>query len=168
MLTRKVYYIYLAFAVAVILVSVFLYYQNYTLQQLYAFHSTDINMSGLCSPGKPSLVLYYADSCKTCTSTLDSFENATSLFGIWGNNTFYSGYFCAWVFNISTYNQNISDNIPDSAVEIYNSLGKNLVPMIVFNGKYYKIGGFKNNQTAYNDIIKYICLSTNESEPECS
>ncbi|EFD92947.1 MAG: hypothetical protein BJBARM5_0321 [Candidatus Parvarchaeum acidophilus ARMAN-5] len=165
---KKIYYVYLALVIVVFITGAFLYYQNYKLQQLYAFHSTDLNMSGLCSPGKPTLVIYYADSCTTCTSTLDSFKNVTSLFGVWGNNTFYSGYFCAWAFNISNYNNNVSSNIPDSAVSLYNSIGENKIPLIIFNGEYYKIGGFRNNQTAYNDILNYICLSTNDSDPQCT
>lgn len=167
MLTKRSYYVYFAVAAAVVIAGIFLYYQNYLLEQTYAFHSSNLNMSGLCSPGEPSFVIYYSDSCRTCTSTLDSFENVTSLFGLWGNNTFYSGYFCAWAFNVSGYNGNISAEIPDSAVSLYDSVGKNLVPLIVFNGEYYKIGGFENNQTAYTDILKYICLSTNNSEPQC-
>jgi hypothetical protein len=165
---KSLYYVYLALVIVVFITGAFLYYQNYKLQQLYAFHSTDLNMSGLCSPGKPTLVIYYADSCTTCTSTLDSFKNVTSLFGVWGNNTFYSGYFCAWAFNISNYNNNVSSNIPDSAVSLYNSIGENKIPLIIFNGEYYKIGGFRNNQTAYNDILNYICLSTNDSDPQCT
>jgi hypothetical protein len=152
----------------VIAAGMFFYYQNYMLEQTYAFHSIDLNMSGLCSPSKPAFVIYYANNCKTCTSTLSSFKEVTSLFGLWGNNTFYSGYFCAWDFNISGYNNNVSSDIPYSAISLYNSIGKNMVPMIIFNGEYYKIGGFQNNQTAYSEILNYICVSTNNSEPQCT
>jgi hypothetical protein len=114
-----------------------------------------------------SVVIYYADNCKTCASTLDSFQNVTSLFGLWENNTFYSGYFCAWKFNISAYNSDVTSNLPDSAVYVFNQIGVDRVPLIVFNGKYYKVGGFSNNKTAYSDILNYICLSVNESMPQC-
>ncbi len=167
MLTKKNYYVYFIIITLIVLTGLFFYYQNYSLQKTYEFHRINLNMSGMCSPGKPAFVIYYADNCKTCTSTLNSFKNVTSLFGLWGNNTFYSGYFCAWTFNISSYNENLS-NVPYTAISLYNSVGKNLVPMIIFNGEYYKIGGFKNNETAYYDILHYICISTNNSEPQCS
>ncbi|MCL4362796.1 MAG: hypothetical protein OH338_02085 [Candidatus Parvarchaeota archaeon] len=168
MLTKSRYYIYSVVIFVLLMLAIFFYYQTYSLNSLYSFHKTDLNMSGLCSPNLPSFVIYYADNCKTCTSTVDSFQNVTSLFGLWGNKTFYSGYFCAWEFNISAYNNNVTANLPDSAVSIFNQIGVNRVPLIVFNGKYYKVGGFANNQTAYNDILKYICLSVNESLPQCS
>lgn len=168
MLTKSRYYIYSVIIFVLIMLAIFFYYQTYSLNSLYSVHQTDLNMSGLCSPNLPSFVIYYADNCRTCTSTVNSFQNVTSLFGLWGNNTFYSGYFCAWEFNISAYNSNITNNLPDSAVSIFNEIGADRVPLIVFNGKYYKIGGFANNETAYNDILKYICLSVNESLPQCS
>ncbi len=165
--TKRGYYVYFVVITALVLISIFFYYQTRSLDALYAFHPTSLNMSGLCSPGKPSFVIYYADNCRTCTSTLNSFENATSLFGLWENNTFYSGYFCAWNVNISAYNGNSTADIPYSAVSLFNSIGQDRVPMIIFNGKYYKIGGFTNNQTAYSDILSYICLSINTSAPQC-
>ena len=112
-------------------------------------------------------MIYYSDSCRTCASTLGSFENATSLFGLWENNTFYSGYFCAWTFNISAYNGNSSTDTPYAAVSVFNQIGKDMVPMVVFNGRYYKIGGFADNRTAYDEILKYVCLSINNSAPQC-
>ena len=168
MQTKFKYYAYSAMIFALLMLAIFFYYQTYSLDSLYAFHKTNLNMSGLCSQNMPSFVVYYANNCRTCTSTLDSFENVTSLFGLWGNGTFYSGYFCAWEFNISAYNLNLTSNLPDSAVSIFNQIGEDRVPLMVFNGEYYKIGGFPNNQTAYNDILKYICLSINESVPQCS
>ena len=168
MLTRFRYYLYATIIAVLLIIAIFFYYQTYSLNSLYSFHETNLNMSGLCSQNTPSLVIYYADNCRTCTDTIDSFQNVTSLFGLWGNNTFYSGYFCAWKFNISAYNSNTTNDLPDAAISIFNQIGMDRVPMIVFNGKYYKIGGFSNNQTAYNNILKYICLSINESMPQCS
>ncbi|MCL4373044.1 hypothetical protein M1384_03205 [Candidatus Parvarchaeota archaeon] len=168
MLTKTRYYLYLAIILVLVMLSIFFFYQNYSLNRLYSFHKADLNMSGLCSPNMPSFVIYYADNCRTCASTVNSFQNVTSLFGLWSNNTFYSGYFCAWKFNISAYNNNITNNIPDSAVLLFNQIAVNKVPLIVFNGKYYKVGGFTDNETAYNEILNYICLSVNESLPQCS
>ena len=168
MLTKSKYYVYYAIIIVLVMLSIFLYYQNYYLSNLYSFHKTDLNMSGLCSPKMPSFVIYYADNCRTCASAVNSFQNVTSLFGLWSNNTFYSGYFCAWKFNISAYNNNLTNNIPDSAISLFNQIGINRVPLIVFNGEYYKVGGFTNNETAYNQILNYICLSVNESLPQCS
>ncbi len=169
MQTKSKYYVYSLIILALVVISIFFYYQTYSFDALYAFHSTDLNVSGLCSSGEPSLIIYYANNCRTCTSTLDSFENVTSLFGLWSNNTFYGGYFCAWDFNISAYNQNsTSYNVPDAAISLFNQIPGDRVPLIIFNGKYYKVGGFTNNQTAYQDILKYVCLSINESAPQCS
>ena len=168
MLTKFKYYIYSVIILVILMLSIFSYYNTYSLNNLYSFHETNLNMSGLCSPNIPSFVIYYADNCKTCTVTIDSFQNVTSLFGLWGNGTFYSGYFCAWKFNISAYNRNITSNLPDSAITLFDQIGADRVPLIVFNGRYYKVGGFSNNQTAYNNILKYICLSINESLPQCT
>ncbi len=167
MLTKPKYYVYSLIIIVLVILSVFFYYQTYSINKLYSFHKISINMSGLCSPNMSSVVIYYADNCKTCASTLDSFQNVTSLFGLWENNTFYSGYFCAWKFNISAYNSDVTSNLPDSAVYVFNQIGVDRVPLIVFNGKYYKVGGFSNNKTAYSDILNYICLSVNESMPQC-
>ncbi len=161
-------YAYAAFAVFIVVVTVFLVDRVDYFDSLYAFHSADINVSYLCNGGEPSVVLFYGPNTTSTYTEIGSFVNTTSLFGLWTGDRFYSGYFCAWKFNVSAYNQNASSvDAPLSAMNLFDQLSQGRVPLIVFNGEYYKIGGFTNATAADNEILRYICLSINSSAPQC-
>ncbi len=166
---RKIFYAYTGLILFLVLVTVFLVTRINYFDSLYAFHTTYMNVSSLCSSGKPSMVLFYGPNTTSVNTELGAFVNTTSLFGVWSSNQFYSGYFCAWKVNISAFNQNASSlAAPANVIPLFNQLSQNRVPLVVFNGEYYKIGGFTNSTQANYDMLKYICLSINDSAPQCA
>ncbi len=165
-------YIYLALLVILIGLIAFLLWRIDYYNGLYAVHTSNINESGLCTLGtqEPTMLFFYGNDCKTCTATETGFINATARFGTWTGGSFVATapYFCAYLFNITQYNQDPSGiSAPLQSIGIFNNYSQGFVPLIVFGGKYYKIGGFANATLAYQEIFKYICLSINNVSSVC-
>ncbi len=165
---KAYFYIFVAVLTIAIVVTIYLYVQVLSLSETYNVHASDFNMSGWCQPGKPTEVIYYGSDCPACISVYDSFINITSLFGIWQGDRFYSGYFCAYAINLTAYNENLSNIFaPPEAIPLFQSVSDGRIPLLVFNGEFYKIGGYTTNSTADASILKYICATINSSAPEC-
>ncbi len=171
---RKIVIAYSAIFAVLIGVVIFLVFQINSINALYAVHSTYINESGLCSPAnKTTMLLFYASSssCPSCSVEYKAFINDTTLLGIWSNDTqgsIFVGPFCAYAVNLTLYNENQSAVFaPLSSISIFEEFSQDNVPFIVFGGKYSKIGGFSNQKVADEQILNYICLSINNSLPQC-
>ena len=165
---KYILYVYAGLLAAIVVVIIVTLLQISSLDNLYSFHQTYINMSGFCSAGEPTLLMFYGNSCKTCGLELSSFINTTSLFGIWQNQRFYSSYFCAYAINITQYDINQSSVFaPPESASVFQQVSDNRIPLLVFNGEYYKIGGFTSASTANSDILEYTCKVINQSAPQC-
>ncbi len=152
-----------------LVIAVYSYYEVENLNSLYSVHSVYINTSGTCTGNLSTMMLFYSSSCPTCGLELSAFENVTSLFGLWSGGRFYSPYFCAYAINLTQYNQNASSVfVPANTITIFNKLSKGDVPFLTFGDHYYKIGGYYNYSKDYAEIFRYICLSINNSAPQCS
>lgn len=161
-------YVYSGLLVIILAVIVITLIQINNLDSLYAFHTANLNMSGFCGSGLPTIMLFYGNSCSSCGTELSSFVNTTSLFGIWQGQRFYSSYFCAYSFNVSAYDSNQSSVFaPAQSPSVFNTLSDGKIPLLVFNGEYYKIGGFNTASSADSSILEYICKVINSSAPEC-
>ncbi len=161
--------IFIAIIVVSLVIAIYSYYEVQNLNSLYSVHTTYINTSGTCSGNLPTTMLFYSSSCQTCNLELSAFENVTSLFGIWSGGRFYSQYFCAYAINLTQYDQNASAVFaPPNSISIFNELSNGNVPLLTFGNKYYKIGGYYNYSKDYAEIFRYICLSINNSAPQCS
>ncbi|MCW1301774.1 MAG: hypothetical protein OH316_01405 [Candidatus Parvarchaeota archaeon] len=149
-------------------VAVYSYYEVENLDSFYAVHTTYINTSGMCSDNLSTMLLFYSSSCGTCGLESSAFKNVTSLFGIWDGSRFYSQYFCAYAVNLTQYDQNASTVFaPPNSIAIFGQLSNGDVPLAVFGGRYYKIGGYYNYSEDEAEIFKYICLAINNSAPQC-
>jgi hypothetical protein len=143
-------------------------YENVSyLNSYYSVHNANINTSSLCGLGKPSMLMYYDNTCEDCFGEYAAFRNDTSLFGIWTGQDFYSGYFCAYAFNMSGYSTNGSVSIPPEALSILRNTSGGSVPLFIFGGAYSKIGSYPSLSAADSGILEYICKSINNSAPQC-
>jgi hypothetical protein len=143
-----------------------------SLNGVYSFKQTYVNVSGLCSQNKSTMIFFYGNNCPSCSLEYAAFRNATSEFiGVWNGDSFLSPYFCAYDFNITAYNQNQSSIFaPVGAANIFESLSSGRIPFLFLGGlytQYYKIGGFQDYTTAYQQIMNYICLSIKNVAPVC-
>ena len=169
---RRYAYIY-ALIIVILVVFSFLLFEDITsLNSTYSFKRTYVNTSGLCSQNKSVMVFFYGNNCPTCSLEYTAFRNATSAFaGSWGGDSFFSPYFCAYDFNITAYNQNQSSVFaPTGVANVFESLSDGRIPFLFLGGiyaQYYKIGGFQDDTTAYQQIMNYICLSINDVAPVC-
>ncbi len=161
-------YIFVIVIIFSLVIIFYLYSQIQILNKLYQINKADINMSGWCINGTPTEVLYYGNNCPSCDQVYSAFMNTTSLFGLWQGNRFYSGYFCAYSINLTAYNLNQSSIFaPPGAINLFETLSDQRIPLLVFNGEYYKIGGFSNATEADTEILKYICLTLNNRASQC-
>lgn len=169
MYKAKLYsYIFAAIIVVILIIIIYLYSQIQYLSSIYRINSANINLSGWCTNNTPSEIVYYGSNCQACEQVYSAFINETSLFGLWQGDRFYSGYFCAYAINLTAYNLNQTNIFaPPQAISLFQELSGNRVPLLVFDGKYYKVGGFSNSSVAEADILKYICLTINNSAPQC-
>lgn len=170
---KKIILIYVVIIAFFSVLSVFLFFDVNSLSSTYAVQTTNMNISGLCTQNKSVMILYYGNSCQSCSSELQAFENISDKFGSGSveNNTFLSPYFCAWDFNISAYNLNKTVDVPSGALNLFAALSDSRIPFIFFGGtyaQYYKIGGFSSETLAEQNLLKYMCLSINNVAPACA
>ncbi len=178
---KKYKYVYIAVLVGFAILSLVLLQEINSLNSFYSFKQTSPLFSGvvasnssLCAANKSTMILFYANNCQSCATEINAFANVTSRFAISGsviNGSFYSPYFCAYTFNITSYNVNSSSVMaPAGSAEVFTSLSDGKVPFVFFGGvyaEYYKIGGFSSESTAEQQLLKYTCMSINDIAPAC-
>ncbi len=169
---RKYVLVYAIILVVFAAISAFLLLNINSLNNLYTFKQTALNMSGLCSQNKSTMIFYYGNSCPSCSTEYTAFVNVTSRFeGFWTGGSFESPFFCAYKFNVTAYNQNQSAVFaPAGAAGIFDALAESKVPFVFLGGEhsqYYKIGGFSTLSDAEQQLLQYMCASINDIAPAC-